>query len=256
MPATPRHLFRCWSQVAGRLRSAPSIALFLDFDGTLTPLERRPEQVRLGTAMRRAISALERHSRVRVFILSGRKREDVRQRVRVGGVRYLGLHGWEGRGASALKEETRRMLEELSARASKLVEKVQGAWLEDKGAVLALHYIDAEPAAAGGLREAALRAVRDYDGHFRTLVGERSLEIAPAEAGDKGAAARRECAALNHAVLPVFVGDDAVDEPAFAALRQGITVRVGPPAETQARYRLAGIGEVQVFLERLRGVLR
>ena len=205
--------------------------------------------------MRRAISALERHSRIRVFVISGRKREDVRQRVHVAGVRYLGLHGWEGRGASALKEGTRQMLDELDARARKLAESVPGAWLEDKGAVLALHYANAEPAGARCLREEALRAVARYDGQFRTLAGARSLEIAPVEVEDKGAAARRECAAIHPAALPVFVGDDAVDEPAFSALRQGITVRVGPPAETQARYRLAGISEVRIFLERLRGVL-
>jgi trehalose-6-phosphatase len=49
----------------------------------------------------------------------------------------------------------------------------------------------------------------------------------------------------------VFVGDDAVDEPAFLALAQGITVQVGRRTPTHARYRVFSIEEVRVFLERL-----
>src|ERR1051325_8130217 len=34
MNASPCHLFACWGSVSARLRRAPSVALFLDFDGT------------------------------------------------------------------------------------------------------------------------------------------------------------------------------------------------------------------------------
>jgi len=58
-------------------------------------------------------------------------------------------------------------------------------------------------------------------------------------------------AIAGRGTLPVFVGDDAVDEPAFAALTAGITIRVGRPGHTRARFRLAGVKQVRVFLERL-----
>ena len=71
------------------------------------------------------------------------------------------------------------------------------------------------------------------------------------ELGHKGLAVRRQLASTNPAV-PIYIGDDRVDEPAFAALRDGITVRVGGHGPSRARYRLAGVAEVSVFLHKLR----
>ena len=89
------HLFQCWTQVHNRFKSSPAIALFLDFDGTLAPLQPRPEDVWLDDATRRTLSRLARSPRFRVWIVTGRRRTDVRARIRVPGIRYLGLHGWE-----------------------------------------------------------------------------------------------------------------------------------------------------------------
>jgi trehalose-6-phosphatase len=41
------------------------------------------------------------------------------------------------------------------------------------------------------------------------------------------------------------------DEPAFTALRKGITVRVGSVVPTKARFRLRNPEEVCTFLERV-----
>ena len=55
--------------------------------------------------------------------------------------------------------------------------------------------------------------------------------------------------------IAIYVGDDATDEPAFAVLNRGITVRVGPARHTKARYRLSNPREVRRFIERLDDVL-
>src|ERR1700680_1136270 len=101
-----RHLFRSWSHVTRRLRSRRLIALFLDFDGTLAPLRPRPEDVWLDEATRSTLSQLVRSPRFRVWVISGRRRADIRARIRVPGIRYLGLHGWEGRARNCVPEET------------------------------------------------------------------------------------------------------------------------------------------------------
>ncbi len=103
-----RHLFHCWPQVVQRFEAKPTIALFLDFDGTLVPIQARPEDVWLDDDTRRTLLRLVRSPRFRVWIVSGRRRADVRARVRVPGIRYLGLHGWEGRDAGAITEEARK----------------------------------------------------------------------------------------------------------------------------------------------------
>jgi trehalose 6-phosphate phosphatase len=56
-------------------------------------------------------------------------------------------------------------------------------------------------------------------------------------------------------LLPIYVGDDASDEAAFAALPSGITVHVGSARHTAARYSLRDPGEVRSFLQRLEGEL-
>jgi trehalose-6-phosphatase len=95
------------------------------------------------------------------------------------------------------------------------------------------------------------RAILPLNGLFRGIAGERGFELVPAEMGDKGTAVRHEMAIAAKAALPVFVGDDAVDEPAFASLTCGITIRVGRPCRTGARFRLDDVKQVRTFLERL-----
>ncbi len=127
------HLFRCWDRIASRFQSSSSVALFLDFDGTLAPLQPRPEDVWLDAATRRTLLRLTRSPRFRVWIVTGRRRADVRARVRVPGLRYLGLHGWEGRGASPVMEDSREAIACVKSWLSSLLLSVPGVWLEDKG---------------------------------------------------------------------------------------------------------------------------
>jgi trehalose-6-phosphatase len=76
-------------------------------------------------------------------------------------------------------------------------------------------------------------------------------EVLPLELQDKGAAVKHQMTTVCSHALPIYLGDDSIDEPAFAALRRGITVRVGRAHCSKARYRLGDIGEVRRFLQRL-----
>src|ERR1700733_5042320 len=95
-----RSLLEDWSAVAGRLREAGSIALFLDFDGTLAGLKDDPGEVVLNRAARAALMRLARNPAVRVCIISGRRLADLRPRVGVPGIVYLGVHGGDTAGGT------------------------------------------------------------------------------------------------------------------------------------------------------------
>ena len=249
-----RYIFACWSQVAARIRCAKAVAVFLDFDGTLTPFRPHPDQVLLQNGMRRAIARLGQNPRVRVWIISGRKHADVRNRIGVAGIRYLGLHGWEtrpGRELSVSRDSSENLFPCIKAWANRVVRETPDTWLEDKGAVLTIHYARASPSNIRRVREEASRYLEPHRSAFYVFAGERSLEMIPAEVKDKGAAVRRLWHRARPGTLPVFIGDDAVDEPAFLALAEGITVQVGRTAPTHARFRVFSIAEVRVFLERL-----
>ncbi len=134
-----RHLFVHWEQISSRLRSACVIALFLDFDGTLARLARRPDEVLLDSAVRQALAALAGSPHFRIWVISGRRQADVHARTRVPGIRYLGLHGWEGRGR-VLAGETQRCLPVLMARLEVCLGNIPGMWIEDKQHAFAIHY--------------------------------------------------------------------------------------------------------------------
>jgi trehalose 6-phosphate phosphatase len=286
-----RPLFPCWHEIANRLKSAGLIALFLDFDGTLARLGPRPEETSPDTAARHTLALLSRSSRFRIWIISGRRRADVRARMRVAGVRYLGLHGWEDRGQSALAEPTRRSLACLSAWMGGLLASVPGVWIETKEHALSIHFREAPEEEAARARRVLDGVVEPFANSFRIETGKQIWEVMPRELGDKGSAVARQLARISQmaggartpacsvetrldtiprrrhgwrrgthecvrhtgsGVVPVFVGDDQADEAAFAALPDGITVRVGPSGPSHAQYRLAGVAQVRAFLSRLK----
>lgn len=247
-----RHAFECWSEIAGRLNAAGKIALFLDFDGTLTRIRPRPEEVLLQGSTRRALSVLADSPRFRVSVISGRKYADIRARIRVPGIHYLGLYGWDNGSGEPLTETSRSLLACVKSMLGGALVNNPGIWIEDKDQIIAVHYRNERYAVLRETRRLLHHALRGFDDHLRIVAGKNVLEIVPSELEDKGAAVRRELAATCCHAVPVYAGDDLSDEPAFSALRHGITIHVGRIRATKAHFRLANSDETRRFLERLR----
>jgi trehalose-phosphatase len=129
---------------------------------------------------------------------------------------------------------------------------VPGLWIEDKEYAFAIHYAGVAESDRVGARSMLECVTESCSKHFRIECGKNVWEVLPRELEDKGAAVKQQLALLRGRSIAVYLGDDQVDEPAFAALRAGVTVRVGPPGRSQALYRLSGVAEVGKFLERLR----
>src|SRR5215470_12584784 len=84
-------------------RRGDRLAVFLDYDGTLTPIVSHPEDAWLSESMRQTLRSLA--GRVPVAILSGRDLDDVRGRVLVDGIVYAGSHGFDIAGAGGFRKE-------------------------------------------------------------------------------------------------------------------------------------------------------
>ena len=246
-----RHLLADWPDIALRLHDAPMIALFLDFDGTLAELRPRPEEVVLEAATRRCLQVLARSKRFRVWIISGRRRADLRDRVAVPGLGYLGLHGWEKSARSLLADDTRRLLARAGTRVASRLGVIPGIRVEDKEHAIAIHYREAARPDACLACEIVHASLRQWRSRLRIQHGKAVWEIIPREMGDKGTAVRHELACLPSGALPLYIGDDEVDEPAFRAAGEGITVQVGRKARTYARYLLTNVTQVRQFLLKL-----
>lgn len=241
-----------------RLKAIPPhrLIVFFDYDGTLTPIVRRPEEARLKTPVRRALSRLARL--VPVVIVSGRALSDLRRRVGVAGIRYVAHHGlvykepgsavqWLGQRIS------RREVREWARTLRSVAQGIPGALVEDKGLSVALHDRLVRPRDRVRLRRQALLALAPWVVSQKAvlLYGKRVLEVRPAGAWNKGTAVatllQRPWAAGR---VPVYFGDDRTDVDAFRVLRgRGITVGIGGRrGMAGAETRVSGPKAVESFL--------
>jgi trehalose 6-phosphate phosphatase len=245
------HLFEFWDQISGRIRDADDIRLFLDFDGTLVPYCSAPEDVKLSGASGRALARLARHPRVHVVIVSGRRNAALRQYIRVPRIQFLGLFGWEKRGRPAIALRIRKALRLLRPDLALLPKSFPGVRVEDKGISYSIHFRGAAPDARRRVHLRIRPLLSRIRPDFRMIHSNHAIEIVPWEVRGKGVAIREYTRSLRTRFLPIYIGDDSTDEPAFLALRRGITVCVGPFHRTSAQFRLKDPEEVRILLERL-----
>lgn len=119
--------------------------LFLDYDGTLAPIVEDPAAAQMGPAMQHVLTALAQHPRYHLSIVSGRALADLRTRVGGKGLYLAGNHGLEieGPGICYQHPEVWRLRPELDALAQAMkgdLEAIPGAWVEDKGLTLSVHF--------------------------------------------------------------------------------------------------------------------
>jgi trehalose-phosphatase len=245
------HLFDCWERVSKELRAATEFWIFLDFDGTLVRYYERPGDVKLSDKCRRVLLRLSSHRRVHLTIVSGRRNSALRKYIRVPRVKLLGLFGWERSGKAAIPRKTRAALCGMRSVLAPLAESFPGIQVEEKGISYAVHFRGASPGAQRHVRAWIRGLLPRIRSHFRVIQSMHACEIVPRQVKGKGVGVSVFTRGLRTPFLPIYVGDDLTDEPAFNVLRQGITVRVGPVSRTKARFRLKNPEEVRAFLERL-----
>jgi trehalose 6-phosphate phosphatase len=246
-----------WPQVEGRIWSSGHTVLLLDYDGTLAPIARVPEEARVPAPMKSLLRRLSRSSRVTVALISGRPLANLRQLVGVRNLAYVGNHGLEmwhrGRCTSvAVPGRSREALSRIRPRCAGLVEDVPGASLEDKGLSLAVHYRLARAGQVARLKAGIGREVRPFvrSGALTVMNGKKVIEVRPCLNWTKGHATLRLMKRVRRrSLLPIYIGDDQTDETAFRMLRGGITIRVGMHRRSKAQYYVRGVGEVLQFLE-------
>src|SRR5205823_4377455 len=91
-----RVLMLTWPlEVRECITTARKISLFLDFDGTLTPIVNDPMEVRLESSTRDALARLARKKDIVTTIICGRAIDDLRVQVNLPGIIYAGNRGLE-----------------------------------------------------------------------------------------------------------------------------------------------------------------
>ncbi|MGA7852605.1 MAG: trehalose-phosphatase [Candidatus Acidiferrales bacterium] len=248
-------VFDSWDEISSRVRNAKNVALFLDFDGTLVEFRPRPHLVKLSARTRRALRKLAAHRAVRVMIVSGRRRESLLQFVKVPRVFLHGLYGCENEGELALPKVVAGKISKARAALASLPDQAPGIFIEEKGASLAVHFRDASAESERRARARLRQLLTDCRPHLTIIRAGNVWELVPSNVRGKGHAVRVLLQELGAAFLPIYIGDDFTDEPAFRALRKGITILVGSRRSTSAHYSLRNPAQVSAFLERLERVV-
>lgn len=188
--------------------------------------------------------------------MTGRRSEEVAALLDAPHLRYFGLYGLE------FEDETPELVAAVAPLVRSASSVVPGAWVEDKGSSIAVHYRQApDPVAARAVLLVALQPVVT-DGGLRLIEGKMVLELVPPDRPLKGGAVER--LAGEHALQAVlYAGDDHADLDAFGALdrlaREGVTtvkVAVRGPETPEALLDAAdvavdGPGGLVAFLRQL-----
>ncbi|XP_008782128.2 probable trehalose-phosphate phosphatase 6 [Phoenix dactylifera] len=247
------------------------IVMFLDYDGTLSPIVDDPDRAFMSDNMRSAVREVARS--FPTAIVSGRCRDKVYSFVQLRELYYAGSHGMDIKGPAKQPKHTKakanallfqpasEFLPMIDAVYEALVEKTEstpGAKVENNKFCVSVHFRCVDEKKWSALAEQVRLVLKDYP-RLRLTQGRKVLEIRPTIKWDKGKALEFLLESLGFAdcndVFPIYIGDDRTDEDAFKVLRdrgQGIGILVSKfPKETSASYSLREPAEVMDFLHRL-----
>lgn len=231
--------------------------LFLiDYDGTLVPFSARPSQAKPSPKVLQALESLASCRNNEVFLISGRKREDLENWFGKAPFSLVAEHGaWlKARGSNrweavakvdqAWKKRIRPVLELF-------VDRIPGSSIEEKDFSLAWHYresdIELGPLAAKELIDALTHLMANLD--IFVMAGNKVVEVKSTHV-NKGLFYNQRLATRPWD-FTFAVGDDETDEYLFEVLpKNSVSIKVGLTASA-ARYALENPSEVVDLIESL-----
>jgi len=247
---------------AGRIRAGAAhrhLLLLCDFDGTLSEFDVDPQAVRLEPVRRELLARLAGSPQSTVAIVSGRRLEDVKQRVGLTtDVYYAGSHGLEIESAcERYRHEalpaSEALLRQIADPLAADLAAIDGAFLEDKRHALVAHFRAATADGALRAEQALMRHAKPHldSGALRVMLGASMIELIPNIDWHKGSAVAWILERVTRAhgpAWPVYIGDDLTDEDGFRAVQDvGLSIAASARA-AGAELAVDGPGEVEALL--------
>ncbi len=247
-------LFDDLKHLEPRVASSAQIALFLDFDGTISTIVPSPGDATLDPEIRSTLTRLAARREFNVSIVSGRAVADLQKRAGLANVIYAGNHGLEIEGTSTRFREPhaeafRPELRSLALQLKLALSDTEGLEIEDKCLSLSVHFRRVNEALHDWVRSVTFSTVA-RSRSFTCSEGKMVVEVKPQVDWNKGHAVKwilREI--VPYSALPIYLGDDLTDEDAFGVIPQGITIKVGDAADSRAQYLVPNVRAVEQFLQ-------
>jgi trehalose-phosphatase len=205
------------------LRENPSAAaILIDVDGTVAPIVERPEDAAVPEATRELLRDLAGRYAL-VACVSGRRALDARRIVGIGEIAYSGNHGFELLGPGETEPRPDPSLDGHDGDAARFVAsqdedfEALGIRIEDKGAIVALHWRGSEKEGEAESLANELASEAEWQGLVAQR-GRKVLEIRPNVPINKGIAVAALIAS-KPVRAALYAGDDRTDVDAFTGLR-------------------------------------
>jgi len=248
------------------------VLVFLDYDGTLSPIVTDPNKAYISEETRKAV--LEVSTRFRTSIISGRSVDKVKNFVGLPHLFYAGSHGMDiegpdvgisGQTTAGTTNRVKHRPEgldqnEAAGARDELSERtagIEGVTVEDNKFCCSVHFRNCKDPTSVDRVERIVREVSDERG-LDVKRGRKVFEVRPRVTWNKGNALDYLMSVFEvtqKTGFPIYLGDDKTDEDAFAKLRElgcgrGVLVstKVKP---TQAHYSVKDPTEVLEFLRLL-----
>jgi trehalose 6-phosphate synthase/phosphatase len=226
------------------IESAQNALLILDYDGTLVPFFKHPDDAVPTTDLKTMLRTLNDSPNINVVIVSGRTKEsldtffaDLDIDIIAEHGAWIGAHQGEARQWHATaadphewKDKVRNILEQYMTR-------TPGSFIEEKAFSLVWHYRQSD-VGLGQLRAHELTETLNYitaNLNLHVLEGSKIVEVKDAGI-DKGAAVQ-QLVADRKPDFTLVAGDDVTDEDMFRALPETCSIKIGMK-QSAAQYNL------------------
>lgn len=247
-----------WDELQQRMKGRTP-AVFLDYDGCLSPIIKDPSQAVLSPNMKKVLQKLAHV--ITVAVVSGRDRQNVQNLVQLDNLYFAGSHGFDITGPNGMKaepggaSEALIALDEAEKELQNLPQEVEGALVERKRYAIAVHYRNVADEQVELVKQAVDKVLQGRQ-ELKKGPGKKVLELKPNLDWHKGKAVlwlMQEIGLDEEQVMPIYIGDDITDEDAFATLQgRGIGILVGEHDDkTAADFRLEDVEDVRKFLSDL-----
>lgn len=238
-----------------------NIILFLDYDGTLTPLKPNPKEAILPYETYCILKQISDYTGIHLAVISGRSLKDVMGMVDIKNCIYAGNHGLEikGPGINYRNPALIRfipILRQVKNEMTKKLALIKGVFVEDKNLTFSIHYRLAKSEDTAIVKDIANEVVERFENKDKLDLsyGKKVIDIKPSVKWNKGNAVIWILQKLKvNNDYPIYIGDDTTDEDAFGVLAgKGLTIFIGRPSKkSSAKYYLKNTEEALQVLKRI-----
>lgn len=242
------------SNIKSAYQSSEKRLIILDYDGTLSPFRKKPEDASPDAAILNVLKDLVADNRNNVVISSGRDHLTLEKWFGEMKISMAAEHGAYYKNASGWQHnlpDSKPWNNEITDILQLFVEKTPKSMIEEKETTLVWHYRNVDAWLASLREQQLINALIEPCTRLglQIMRGNKIVEI-KSPSHTKGSEAKRLMKMDNYDFI-MAIGDDTTDEDMFKALPEtAYTIKIGKMSQV-ARYNLRSQSKTLPFLRRL-----